>query len=168
MRPAPLDALAPDFATIFDGTTPWWRPGFMDVAKVIGWRWIFILPFPVIVIGVPVMMVMQPPQMSVIIGGEIQLIAFAFAAAFSTVLWALKRAVKWRKDSFCIHCGYSLDGHEEDGTCPECGRGFSRATINEYRKDPHFFVDRWRALKDAPKGVVFAAGSGPTPDDGTR
>jgi hypothetical protein len=29
----------------------------------------------------------------------------------------------------CPACGFSLTGHPQTGTCPECGRGFDKATI---------------------------------------
>lgn len=167
MHAPPLDALSPDFVTVFDGTTPWWRPRMADIAKVIGWRFIFLIPALALVIGIPVMMVYAPRASSQMLGMEIKLLLFSIGVCISTVIWAMKNVTKARKDYFCIHCGYTVDGLADKGTCPECGRGFSRGMIEEYKKDPHFFVDRWRAVKTAPKFKPFAAGQGKTPHDGT-
>ena len=169
MAPPPLDALSPDFLTVFDVGTPWWRPGFADIARTIGWRWIILLPLGALIVGAPFMLFMMPAQLSGnLLGTEIKLLMLAIGGLISIVLWAMKNVVRSRKDDFCIHCGYSVVGLGEEGHCPECGRHFSLLLIREFKKDPHFFVDRWRALKDAPKTEPFLAGDGPTPDDGTR
>ena len=80
----------------------------------------------------------------------------------------IRNVVKARRDPFCIHCGYSLQGLADSGTCPECGRPYLFSLVEEYRKDPHFFVERYRSSRQLPTRVAaFAAGDGPTPDDGT-
>jgi hypothetical protein len=168
MLAAPLDALSPDFVTMFDGKTPWWRPGAKEVAKAIGWRWAILLPLIAVALGIPVAAMLMGRFSLQFLGGEIKFMIMAIGASISIVLYAMKRAVNVRKDDFCIHCGYCVHGLGTSGQCPECGRHFNLAIIGEYKKDPHFFVDRWRALQDAPKGFAFPAGDGPTPDDGTR
>lgn len=169
MAPPPLDALSPDFLTVFDSGTPWWRPGLSDIARTIGWRWVVVLPLAAFIVAAPFMMFMMPGRLSgQLLSTEIKVLTLAIGGIVSIVIWAIKNVVKARKDDFCIHCGYSVVGLGEEGQCPECGRHFSLLLIHEYRKDPHFFVDRWRALKDAPRPEPFLAGDGPTPDDGTR
>jgi hypothetical protein len=169
MQRPPLDALAPEFMTMFDPETPWWRPGAADIAKTIGWRWVIVLPLTALVIALPMLAVMAPTRVQPqLISSEIKILSLSIGGVVSIVMWAIRNVVKERKDEFCIHCGYCVEGLGESGQCPECGRSFHLKLIAEYKKDPHFFVDRWRALRDAPKATPFLAGVGPTPDDGTR
>ena len=83
----------------------------------------------------------------------------------------------WRKaihslaqEPFCIHCGYDLTGLPDHHTCPECGRPYTFATINEYRRDPHWFkqpLQNESAIyrsRDAPFHAGFAR---KTTHDGT-
>jgi hypothetical protein len=67
----------------------------------------------------------------------------AFARAASNV-------IRSRKDHFCIHCGYSLEGLPDGHRCPECGEPYLWRLIDEYRRDPAFFVQRHKALRTLP------------------
>jgi hypothetical protein len=47
------------------------------------------------------------------------------------------------------------DGHN----CPECGRPFKLSVIEEYRRDPNWFIKRHRSSKELPMAdVPFDAG----------
>ena len=71
----------------------------------------------------------------------------------------LRTAVRQRPDPFCIHCGYSLTGLPDGHRCPECGRTFSFRVIEEYRRDSHWFIQRYKMRHDLPVAEVpFAAG----------
>lgn len=167
MRQHPDDALLPEHMLPLDQDLPWWRPGVWDIAKVVGWRWIMLGPALVVGALVPLEMFLEVRLVPIIAAG-IKLVAFAWGVVISIVAWAIRNAVRARKEAFCIHCGYVLEGLGERGSCPECGRPFHVAMINEFRKDPHFFVTRHKALRDARRSVVFPAGAGPTASDGTR
>jgi hypothetical protein len=165
--PEPIDALRPDNWTIFSGDTVWWRPGWAEIARAIGWWWFALVPSALGAIGLIAGMVFAfqrhfPIEMA------IKLAFFLAAIAITIVIRASKRSVRVRKDTFCVHCGYSMEGAGDMGTCPECGRAFSRWVSEEFRKDPHFFAMRHEILRRAPRFEPFAAGVGPTPDDGTR
>lgn len=162
----PLDALSPDFMTMFDRDMPWWRPGALDVAKVIGWRWILLAPILLAIAVLPLSFVFMPTTALQFLGTEIKIVGLGIGGAVTIVLWALRNAVKARKDMFCIHCGYQLEGLAPSGTCPECGRNYVFDVIAEFKKDPHFFAERFRALRSAPRYPAFTAGDGPTPWDG--
>jgi hypothetical protein len=60
---------------------------------------------------------------------------------------ALRRVLDARRELFCIHCGYSLKGLEEEPDCPECGMVFRRSIIEDYRRDPDWFIKRFETLR---------------------
>lgn len=154
---------------MFEGAdVPFWRPGAAEIAKALGWKWLILLPCLLVVIGGPVFAVTLPGVVMHGLSGEIKLWILAIGASITLILSAIKRGVAARKDAFCIHCGYSLESLSETGRCPECGRTYVRSMVDEFRKDPHFFEVRYKKLKSHPPAVAFAAGLGPTPDDGTR
>lgn len=169
IAPAPADALRPETSAPWDGETVWWRPGASDVARVLGWRWFGVLGLLGFGLGLPVYVLGFGGHQSIqLAAGMWKFCILAVGGAVSIFAWGVKNVVKARKDAFCIHCGYSVEGLGERGQCPECGRGFTLAIISEFKKDPHFFAHRHKASQSLPKGSVFAAGTGPTPDDGTR
>ncbi len=167
--PQPSDALTPDFVSMFEGQdVPFWRPGTGDVLRSIGWRWFFIIPLAAFVLFIPLAALLQlgGPRFQFFQFSKLWLLAIGVIVTI--VLSAVRRGVAARKGSFCIHCGYSLEGLADRGTCPECGRPYDTIVLAEFRKDPHFFMARYKAARSHPPGVAFAAGDGPTPDDGTR
>lgn len=163
----PDDVLSPEYLVLFErGELPFWRPGVFDVLQAVGWRWVILIPALIAVIGIP-LGVARSPALS-LVGHMLKLWLLGIGVVITIILGAAKRGVSARKDAFCIHCGYTIEGLGESGRCPECGRSFILSAANEYRKDPHFFMVRVRALSAHPKSAAFAAGEGPTPDDGTR
>ena len=143
-------------------------PGPWDVTRAIGWWWMLLLPMLTVIVGVAVAACMYSHMWPMILSW-VKLWLALIAGIVSIVLYGLRNVVKNRKDAFCIHCGYSLEGLASSGTCPECGRPYLFALVDEYRKDPHFFAERYKSARQLPTRVTaFAAGDGPTPDDGTR
>jgi|GEM_PF-928506 len=175
----PTDALTPDFVTMFDGGfdggfggkhVPFWRPGAADIARGMGWKWLIVLPAALFVVGAPVAAIMffSRARANEFAAHLIKLWVFALGVVITVVLGSVRRVVGNRKDDFCIHCGYSISGLSDTGTCPECGRPFVRKVIAEYRKDPHFFAHRYRKLKSHPVSEGLTAGVGPTARDETE
>ena len=73
---------------------------------------------------------------------------------------AMGSALRARREPFCIHCGYSLQGLPDHYPCPECGRPNCLRLIDEYRRDPAWFIARCRARLTLPSThVPFSAGS---------
>lgn len=59
----------------------------------------------------------------------------------------IRKVIAARRELFCIHCGYSLGGLEDEQACPECGMPFSRSIIEDYRRDPEWFVKRFELIR---------------------
>ncbi len=138
-----------------EGEEMWYRPDWMETARLVGWRWISVLP----IIGVGVAVIMEPAvaMRFMIVGWKV--VAFLVALPMVMVGKAWKSALAGRKEPFCIHCGYGLTGLPDGHNCPECGRRFSLAVAEEYRRDPTWFIERYRMHKSAPVTVVpFEAG----------
>jgi hypothetical protein len=72
--------------------------------------------------------------------------AYAFSLA--------SHSIRQRKEPFCIHCGYDLSGLPDNHTCPECGEPYSWRIIDEYRRDPDWFIERYKKRNDIPAADV--------------
>ena len=77
-------------------------------------------------------------------------ILWALAIPVALLADVVRRVTSARTEPFCIHCGYALHGLPERGICPECGSGYSRQIIEEYRRDPNWFIQRYKAQKNLP------------------
>jgi hypothetical protein len=145
------------------GTEPerWWKPSWGAAWKYMGWRWLLFVPMAILVSAV-VMCFIWPIWMGwvwnlAIILGKITVLIIALP--FMAAGYALSSAVAARKDPFCIHCGYGLEGLPDHHRCPECGMQYSWATIEEYRRDPKWFIHRWRERRGLPANFgSFEAG----------
>jgi hypothetical protein len=123
---------------------PWWTPSWGDVFRHLGWRWLYFLPAICVLLGLLVLP-LRPRYWQIYLVA-IKPLFFIVALPTAMAIRAMKTIVKNRKEPFCIHCGYTLLGLADGHRCPECGRRFSLATIDEYRRDPHWFVQRWKAM----------------------
>ena len=155
----PLDALASP-AEVRPATgedVRWYMPGWGETARLLGWRWILFLPAAVMV-GLVAMAVMHPFLLQLMVGWW-KLWVLAVAVPTVAAMNAAKHAIRARKDPFCIHCGYGLTGLPAEHTCPECGSAYTQRLIEEYRRDPHWFIQRYRAARDLPRAdAPFQAG----------
>ncbi len=138
---------------------PFWTPTWRDVWRQMGWNRLLVVLIAVGFAGLVFLFVAWPMQMLnfIVIGGKLTILAICIPIAMVTK--AIRAAVKTRQDLFCIHCGYGLSGLPDHHRCPECGRPYSFALIEEYRRDPHWFIERCKAhriLPAQPQG--FAAG----------
>jgi len=92
------------------------------------------------------------------------------ALAITLTGYVIRRAVRARREPFCIHCGYNLSGLPDNYRCPECGRPYTWRLIAEYRRDPRWFIERYKARqKLPPAGPTLPAGPSAKPRrrDGT-
>jgi hypothetical protein len=159
--PPPIQATPADARVGEGGPISWWRPGWRDSLRYVGWRWLLLTP----ALG---LVALYAASWYVFIPGTImwmlqaKLLIFVVAVAISLVGYVARRAIRARGEPFCIYCGYNLSGLPDDYRCPECGRPYSWRLIAEYRRDPHWFIERWKMHDDHPAApVVFDAGAVP-------
>jgi len=128
---------------------PWWKPTLGDSLRQLGWRWVFMLPAVLVLVGIVASFFIRDLGLFLFI--NVKLILLAGGIAFGFAAKGLREAVRLRRDPFCIHCGYNLNGLPDGHRCPECGRPYSWAVIAEYRKDPNWFIQRWRERRKLPE-----------------
>jgi hypothetical protein len=126
--------------------------------RYLGWRWVLLLP-AVGALGMLRAMVLEPGLWRVFwyVGPKlsIMLLSLPFIAAG----YAFKQAIKARTEPFCIHCGYDLAGLPDHHRCPECGVPYSFGAIEEYRRDPAWFIQRYKAQREVSvEQAPFEAG----------
>ncbi len=144
----------------------WWKPGWSDMRKHVGWRWVFLFPAPLLLINLFVPL----PVLGPILLAQIHFFIFMIAVGVTLAGYALRRAAHARREPFCIFCGYNLTGLPDHYRCPECGRPYTWRLIAEYRRDPSWFIERYNALKRLPPAdTPFESGQvrSKRRDDGT-
>lgn len=165
-NPHPIDIVPPtpvaspvDLVHLsFGGDVPFWKPTWADIFKQLGWRWLLIF-FPVLfLLALFLMIPLWPESIQFLLFGW-KVIVIVVALCLGLIGKAIKNAISLRKEPFCIHCGYDLTGLSDGHTCPECGRQFWFNVIEEYRRAPNWFIQRYR-MRDLtrPTDVPFAAG----------
>ena len=143
-------------------------PKLGDSARYLGWRWILAVPAAVIILMALAAVTVRGAFLLPLLFAGIKLVVIALALPFVLLLEMWRKAIHSRKEPFCIHCGYGLTGLPDHHTCPECGRPYTFATINEYRRDPHWFKQRYKMIGHLPEpDAPFRAGPGKTTHDGT-
>lgn len=136
----------------------WYLPGYAQTAKLLGWRWVFLLPLAALVFVV-LMIPLHPWLLNVLLASW-KLVIIAVAVPIGILGKQARNAIRARTDPFCIHCGYGLTGLPDHHACPECGRPYSLAMVEEYRRDPHWFIERYRRRHDLPPvAAPFEAGA---------
>jgi hypothetical protein len=150
----------------------WWKPGWPDIIRSVGWHWILVLPAAG-VIALCVMGFFRPHYLGLFWWLGFKGLVWALAIPVMLLADVARRATGARKEPFCIHCGYTLTGLPNQGLCPECGSVYSPAMIDEYRRDPKWFIQRFKAQKNLPKQdvplppVSFVGGKRRRSRDGT-
>jgi hypothetical protein len=130
----------------------WYLPSLGETARLLGWRWIYFIP--AIALLALLLWAAAWPVLLQFFVGYWKLVFIAVAAPTAVAINAAKHAIRNRRDPFCIHCGYGLSGLPDNYTCPECGHAYSHRMIEEYRRDPHWFIQRYRMAGDLPKADV--------------
>ena len=83
----------------------------------------------------------------------------ALTLAVPVIAWGHLRdkATKARRDPFCLHCGWTLNGLPQEGNCPECGRAFKMQVVEMFRRDPAWVIAYWRSAHKPPPVDLFNA-----------
>jgi hypothetical protein len=138
--------------------TRWYKPAFPETAKLLSWRWIYCLPAVLLL----TLLALRPAIGIPILLNGWKLVIFAVAIPIAAFASAARHALRNRKDPFCIHCGYSLLGLPDGYRCPECGQPYLHRFIDEYRRDPDFFIQRQKSAKTLPMDEHLPFSAGPT------
>lgn len=156
LDPIPEDAAAsPVDAPWLNVDSPWYKPSLAQTAALLGWRWLYCLPVLLLLL----LLLFYPGLFLQLFIYGWKLLVFLVALPIIAFLSSARHAIRNRKDPFCIHCGYSLVGLPDGHRCPECGQPFRLSVIEEYRRDPAFFIKRLQAARKHPKeSAPFAAG----------
>lgn len=157
--PEPVASPADLRRIINDANPPWWKPSWPDRARAVGWRWVFAVPAVLIVALLAGSWFAGAMLFPLWLAG-FKVIALCLAIPVVLLLEVVRSVTARRTDPFCIHCGYTLLGLPDNHTCPECGRRYSFRLIEEYRRDPHWFIRRYHAQDHHPAAPApFQAGS---------
>lgn len=143
-----------DIPESYDRRAPFWRPTWSEMARYLSWRWVFVAPSAMVLLGVPVVFILWPNAAMAFLFGWFKPVTFAVAVIVSVIIYQIRHVTRLRKEPFCIHCGYSLVGLADGSACPECGRRFSLRAVDEYRKDPRWFVERYHAAGRLPSSAA--------------
>jgi hypothetical protein len=134
----------------------WYLPGWGETARLFGWRWFSFTPAAALI----ALMIYLP--WVVLLHAFVfwwKLVVIAVMVPMVAVVNAAKNIIRSRTDPFCIHCGYTLEGLPDNYVCPECGEPYSFHVIDEYRRDPHWFISRCKQRSGMPAAdVPFEAG----------
>ena len=158
-----------DMPEPYDPRVPFWLPDWKESLRLLGWRWVYVIGLALLGAFLAWVLLFRGRFLILSFSGLImKSIIFAIAGAISLLVYLRKGAIRLRKDPFCIHCGYSLEGHQDGAICPECGLRASFRVCDEYRRDPHWFIERYRKRAHAaPTGAVLEV-SRPGPLDSSR
>lgn len=136
----------------------WWTPSWRDRARAVGWKWVFAIPAAVVA-GLLVGSLWYGKLLMPLWFVGVKVVSISLVIPAVLLLEVVRGCIAARKEPFCIHCGYGLTGLPDQHTCPECGRPYSFALIEEYKRDPHWFIKRYAMRHDLPvKDAPFAAG----------
>jgi hypothetical protein len=127
----------------------WYQPSWSDTFRLMGWRIVYFAPAVAIVLFL-VLLPWRALVFAPLLIASWKLIFIAVAIPTSLALKTARNIIRQRKEPFCIHCGYDLSGLADNHTCPECGEPYTHRAIEEYRRDPHWFIQRYHMHKAIP------------------
>ncbi|HEY7089049.1 MAG TPA: hypothetical protein VH518_13225 [Tepidisphaeraceae bacterium] len=136
----------------------WYKPGWSEMIPLMGWRLIFFLPAAGLLSLIFLMPIHAWLSNVIILWWKLLVPAVVLPAGYA--FSAANHVIRQRKEPFCIHCGYDLSGLQDNYVCPECGEPYSFRVIDEYRRDPNWFIQRYKKRGDVPPAdVPFVAGT---------
>lgn len=137
----------------------WWQPSWRDGLQHLGYRWIFFIPIA-LAIGLLIWLTAFRSIYDILLFLGVKLLIVFAAIVFALGAFGVRQAARARKEPFCIFCGYNLSNLPDNYRCPECGRNYTWALIAEYRRDPKWFIERWKAQHELPPSqIAIAAGA---------
>lgn len=140
-------------------TVRWWKPTWRNAWRYLGWRWVLFLPAAAVLCMLAAMLI-EPRRLQYLWFLGPKLLIMLLCLPFVAAGYALNRGVQARKEPFCIHCGYDLSGLPDHHQCPECGLPYDFAAIEEYRRDPDWFIQRYKAQRSRkPEQAPFDTGA---------
>ncbi|HSW45255.1 MAG TPA: hypothetical protein VLM89_06760 [Phycisphaerae bacterium] len=168
--PPETHALPAESRVNLDEQIHWWRPSWRDAFHLAGYRWLLWTPIVMLLLLVGIglaalsYILIGSGGALLIMGFKAAVLAFGAVVAIVGALLGLtvRRAAQARREPFCVFCGYNLTGLPDHHRCPECGRHYTWQMIDEYRRDPQWFIERYKAKRFIPpKDIPFDAGSIP-------
>ena len=141
---APLHASPEDVQFAPGEPERWYLPDWGETIKLLGWRVVLFIP----ALGLVLLVLAMPLRPWAVLQWLLnwwRVWVFAVVVPTLIAIDRVKNAIRSRPDPFCIHCGYGLTGLPPEHTCPECGARYTPALIEEYKRDPHWFIQRYRA-----------------------
>lgn len=156
----PTEPLAsPAHLLAHTGEVRWWKPTWRDSWRYMGWRWVLFLPAAALVCAIAAVFI-EPRNFQYVWFLGPKLLIMLLCLPFIAAGYAMKLGVQARKEPFCIHCGYELSGLPDHHHCPECGMPYDFKAIDEYRRDPDWFIQRFKAQQGTrPEQAPFDTGA---------
>lgn len=158
---APQVIASPSHLTVGEGEQlVWWRPGWIESFRLLslGWKTLYAVLFTLF--GAITFFTYWWSLGQALLPIWVKLLLTLFGLVAVSFGAVVKRAARARKEPFCIHCGYNLTGLPDHHRCPECGRPYEWRIIDEYRRDPDSFIQRYEALRRLPTAAKpFEAGT---------
>lgn len=145
MSPEPRDTPESSFD---EPPITWWRPGWRDIVATVGWIWILLVVMAAVVALASVVLLLLAGL--TLMGVLIKPLLVLGGGAIALIGYVIQKGIQARRDPFCIFCGYCLIGLPDNHRCPECGRPYTWQQIDDYRRDPQWFIERWKARQTLP------------------
>src|SRR5690348_1089431 len=80
----------------------WWKPGWNDLFRAVGWRWILVVP-AVVVVGLCGLAVMNSRYVGGLLVLAVKGIVWAVAILIALLADVVRRVTSARTEPFCIH-----------------------------------------------------------------
>ena len=126
----------------------WYKPSLGQTLQLLGWRWVYFLPAAVMILALG--FGLSHLWFLPLLIGSWKLMVIAIVVPTGYAIKNAKDILRNRKEPFCIHCGYDLSGLPDNHTCPECGESYNFRLIEEYKRDPQWFIDRYYKHRELP------------------